>query len=152
MRRECRERFPRHRPQRKQLVSDPGMHHCTCVTHVPWCMPGSLTAEAGKTFSAIPGACATRNFTYLVRGPKNEPVLCVYTWNTCLGRVHCQMQIYSSDQTVLCCALVLIDCTNIIHGTLTPGLSLDCPGASEATLKIWIKRSYEMGSHTVSRA
>ena len=23
-------------------VSDPSMHHGTCVTHVPWCMPGSL--------------------------------------------------------------------------------------------------------------
>ena len=41
MRRECRERFPRHRLQRKPLVSDPGMHHGTCVTHGgvsnPWC-------------------------------------------------------------------------------------------------------------------
>ena len=38
MRRECRERFfpP---PQ----VSDPAIHHGTCITHVPWCMPGSLT-------------------------------------------------------------------------------------------------------------
>ena len=35
MRRECRERFPRHRLQRKPLTSDPGMHHGTCVTHVP---------------------------------------------------------------------------------------------------------------------
>ena len=43
MRRECRERFPRHRIQRKPLVSDPGMHHGACVTHVPWCMSGSLT-------------------------------------------------------------------------------------------------------------
>ena len=25
-------------------VSDPGMHHGTCVMHVPWCMPGSLTS------------------------------------------------------------------------------------------------------------
>ena len=25
-------------------VGDPGMHHGTCVTHVPWCMPGSLTS------------------------------------------------------------------------------------------------------------
>ena len=25
-------------------VSDPDMHHDTCVTHVPWCMPGSLTS------------------------------------------------------------------------------------------------------------
>ena len=24
-------------------ISDPDMHHCTCVTHVPWCMLGSLT-------------------------------------------------------------------------------------------------------------
>ena len=26
------------------LVSDPDMHQGTCVTHVPWCMPGSLTS------------------------------------------------------------------------------------------------------------
>ena len=25
-------------------VSDPDMHHGTCVTHGPWCMPGSLTS------------------------------------------------------------------------------------------------------------
>ena len=27
--------FPRRRFQRELLVSDPGMHHGTCVTHVP---------------------------------------------------------------------------------------------------------------------
>ena len=69
MRRECRERFPRHRLQRKPLVSDPGMHHGTCVTHVPWCNSGSLTRDCGENVPGIPGACATRNFTYLVRGP-----------------------------------------------------------------------------------
>ena len=26
------------------LVSDPDMHHGTCVTHVLWCIPGSLTS------------------------------------------------------------------------------------------------------------
>ena len=41
-------------------VSDPDMHHVTCVTHVPWCMPGSLTSgflwsrRVGKTFPAFP--------------------------------------------------------------------------------------------------
>ena len=41
-------------------VSDPDMHHDTCVTHVPWCMPGSLTSgfiwnrRRGKTFPAFP--------------------------------------------------------------------------------------------------
>ena len=33
MRRECRECFPHHWLQRKQLVNDHGMHHGTCVTH-----------------------------------------------------------------------------------------------------------------------
>ena len=41
-------------------VSDLDMHHGTCVTHVPWCMPGSLTSgflwnrRRGKTFPAFP--------------------------------------------------------------------------------------------------
>ena len=41
-------------------VSDPDMHHCTCITHVPWCMPGSLTSgflwsqRREKTFPAFP--------------------------------------------------------------------------------------------------
>ena len=51
-------------------VNDPGMHHGTCVTHVLWCIPGSL---AGAFLWIqwkwkVLGACATRNFTYLVRG------------------------------------------------------------------------------------
>ena len=39
LRRECRERFPRHR-----VSSDPAIHHGTRVTNTPWCMPGSLTS------------------------------------------------------------------------------------------------------------
>ena len=61
--------FFRHRVQRKPLVSDPGMHHGTCVTHVPWCMSRSLTRGGGENVPGIPGACTTRNFTYLARGP-----------------------------------------------------------------------------------
>ena len=58
-------------------VSDPNMHHGTCVTHVPWCMPGSLTigflwSRWQENVSGIPGACTTHNFAYLVRGP-SEP-------------------------------------------------------------------------------
>ena len=52
-------------------VSDPDMHHGTCVTHVPWCMLGSLSSGflevgGGENFPSIPGACATHNFT---KGP-----------------------------------------------------------------------------------
>ena len=72
MRRECRGRFPRYRLQSKPLLSDPGMHHGTCVTHVPWYMLGSLTRDGGENFPGIPGACATRHFAYLVRGPWHD--------------------------------------------------------------------------------
>ena len=68
MRRECREPFHRHRLQRKPLVSDPGMHHGTCVTHVTRCMSGSLARGGGENIPGIPGACASRNYRYLVRG------------------------------------------------------------------------------------
>ena len=55
-------------------VSDPEMHHGTCVSHVPWCMPGSLTSgfpwsRWRENVPGIPGTCAIRNVRYLVRGP-----------------------------------------------------------------------------------
>ena len=55
-------------------VSDPDMHHGTCATHVPWCMPGSLTSALiwsrwrGKR-SRHSRRMRSPNFTYLVRGP-----------------------------------------------------------------------------------
>ena len=55
-------------------VSNTDMHHGTCVTHVPWCMSGSLISDwlwsrCRENFPGIPGTCATRNFGYLLRGP-----------------------------------------------------------------------------------
>ena len=55
-------------------VSNPDMHHGTCVTHVPWCIPGLLTSgfiwgRWQENISNIPSARATRKFSYLVRGP-----------------------------------------------------------------------------------
>ena len=71
--------FPRRRFQRKPLVSDPGMHHGTCVTHVPWCMSGSLTCGDGENVPGIPGACAPANLRIWQEahgaGPSSETVL-----------------------------------------------------------------------------
>ena len=64
MRRECRERFPHHRLQRKPLVSDPDIHQGTCVTHV-----GISNQRWRENAPGIPSACATHNFAYLARGP-----------------------------------------------------------------------------------
>ena len=61
--------FPAADFQGNRQVSYPGMHHGTFVTHVPWCMSGSLTSGGGENVPGIPGACATFNFTYLARGP-----------------------------------------------------------------------------------
>ena len=44
--------------------SYPDMHHGTCMTHVSWCMPGSLTSgfplesAVRENVPGIPGACA----------------------------------------------------------------------------------------------
>ena len=52
------------------------MHQRMCVTQVLWCMPGSLTSRflsswwRGKpSRHSRRSACATRNYTYLLRGP-----------------------------------------------------------------------------------
>ena len=64
-------------------VSDPGMHHGTCVTHVPRCMPGSLTSGfhlisvAGKTFPAFPSHAQP---AICVSGKRPMHKLCNY-WN-----------------------------------------------------------------------
>ena len=62
IRRECREHFPRYQRQMKPPVSDPDMHHGTCVTHVLWGISGSLTRCGGENVPDIPGACATHIF------------------------------------------------------------------------------------------
>ena len=65
----CWKRFPRHRLQRKPQVNDPCRHPGTCITHMPWCMSGSLTRSSRENVPGIPGACGTRKFTYLERCP-----------------------------------------------------------------------------------
>ena len=65
---EYRERFPRHRLQRNLLVSNPGMHHGTCVTPVSWCMSRSATRCGGENVPGITSASATRKFMYFAKG------------------------------------------------------------------------------------
>ena len=78
--------FPHHRLQRKPLVSDPNKHHGTSVTHVPWCMLGLLTRRGRENVPGIPGACATRNFSNLARGPWHTlPMELKYSMASCAG-------------------------------------------------------------------
>ena len=57
-------------------VSDPDMHHGTCVTHVSWCMPGSLSS--GFLWSRWRGERSrysrrTRNPQFYVSGKRSMP-------------------------------------------------------------------------------
>ena len=54
-------------------LSIPACIHGSCVTHVLWCMSVSMTRCVGENVPGIPGAYATRIFTYLARG------LCIVT-------------------------------------------------------------------------
>ena len=51
---------------KETTISDPSMHHGTCVMHVPWYMSGLLISGGGETF---PVHAQPAIFSYLERGP-----------------------------------------------------------------------------------
>ena len=88
---ECSERFPRNR----------GLAMPTCITARTWrtcrdaCRDRQLAVSfevgGGENVPGIPGACATSNFTYLVRGPWRQRNLNQNT--TTLSGVRCALWI-----------------------------------------------------------
>ena len=85
-------------------VRDPGMHQSTCVIHVPWCMPRSLTL--GFIWSQWRGKCSQhsrrmRNPQFCVSGKRpmaaclsagsnnmrSSAVVCHPAWTTAADRV-----------------------------------------------------------------
>ena len=83
--------FPRHRLQRKPLLCDPGVHHGTCATHVPWCMSGSLTRGGGKRSQH---SRRMRNTQYCVSGQKSMYQIQNDVTNYC--PLHPGLEIYAS--------------------------------------------------------
>ena len=129
MLRECRERFHRHRLQRKPLVNDPGMHHGTCVTHVPLCTSGSLTRGGRENQPGIPGARTTRTFTYLVRGP-------LKTCQSCTQNVS---KFFRNPEYSAICSLIFMVC--ILHGL---SLMISAILCYVAYISLYLKRSVRM--------
>ena len=68
-------------------VSDPDMHHDTCVTHVPWCMPGSRTCGflwircRGKHSQDSRRMRNPQFYVYMVRGPLHVPNVIIIVLN-----------------------------------------------------------------------
>ena len=82
--------FFRNRLQRKPLVSDPGMHNGTCVTHVPWCMSRSFTRNCGENVPGIPGACAPAFIRIWQEAHTTDakPLTIPYRWHYRYGQVN----------------------------------------------------------------
>ena len=93
-----REHFPHHRLQRKPLVSDPSMHHGTCITmHV-----GIANPRRGKR-SSIPS-----NFRYLARGPWCCNNACQVMKNIHQPS-HCRRKLIKNGP----CLVMLSDCNQV---------------------------------------
>ena len=92
--------FPRRRLQRKRSVSDPGMHHGTCITHVPWCMSGSFATGGEEDGPGIPGACAPAIFRiwqeaycdelYIMFFLSSITPTCCYCCSVCIIMLYCE--------------------------------------------------------------
>ena len=91
---------PRHRLQRNPVFSDPGMHGGTCVTHVPWCMLGSLTRGGGEKDPGIPGACTTHTLTYLLRGPWKGYMIIAYILKSSKTKCRAQRASYAENVSI----------------------------------------------------
>ena len=127
MRQECRERFPRHN----------GLAIPTCITARAWrtsryaCrdrwLEISFEVGGGGNVPGIPGACATRNFTYLVRGPwlvashinimaaiSKSIILCTTPPKTIDVKVPYRCQVRHYFRKVVGFVLVVFDCCLLV--------------------------------------
>ena len=95
--------FHRRRLQRKLLVSDPDMHHGTCVTHVPWCMSGSLTCGGRENDPGIPGACAPAILRILqeAHAKRLSMLRCISSTSYTIPTSVCCIMFYYSDIIVI---------------------------------------------------
>ena len=141
MRRNVGNVVPLHRLQKKPLVSNPAMHHGTCITHVPGCMSGSLTRVGGENVLGIPGACANRNFTYLVRGPWLTPMECIMPIMIQQRRNYSNLELISGTVTSYCTSPDFHQSTQAIQFSnqyTGAGISIPFPSVSGVNLKdLW---------------
>ena len=124
---------------KNRLVSYLAMHHDTCVTHVQWCMSGSLTEI--ENVPGIPDACATRNFTYLARGRWCTPPLLLIcaqcTW------LHGKLMVSYIERR---CGTSIRGC-DVTHAHSSP-ITNECIRmlTYKVTISEWLKIRYILGA------
>ena len=77
-------------------VNNPDMHHVTCPTYVPWCMPGSLTSGFLKSSwqrKRSRYSMRMRNSQFYISGKSPMDCRCCACWHSCwlLCTLSCDM-------------------------------------------------------------
>ena len=130
-------------PTSKEAASDLGMHHGTCVTHVAWCMSGSLTCGSRENDPGIPGACAICDFTYLRRGPYNHMLIfsdILYWWKKYTRCIHYIVNAWQFEARLGAC-----------YVSTTKGRFSDCFSTYLCFLMCTHRYSYQPVIHTLSK-
>ena len=92
--------FPRRPFQRKPLVSDPGMHHGTCVTRAVMHVGIAYLRWRGKR-SRHSRRMRTRNFVYLARGPCDVSFwikYCIYAYALAFRSIHIHIRTWRDER------------------------------------------------------
>ena len=126
-------------------VNDPDMHHGTCVTHVPWCMPWLLTS--GFLWSRWRGkrprhSRRMRNPQFYISGKRP-----MFFLNGCsaacsimlLGACYTDTWLYTVQSEIMntavcCCGLLWVDLTQSLHRHAVSHVILHGP---QITLHKW---------------
>ena len=121
------------------LVSDPDMHHGTCVTHVPWYMPGSLIS--GFLWSQWRGKRSRRmrNAQFYVSGKR--PVECHFICCAGASRPLVKGINSLSPSETLTMIPVKIDSSNVLSPDGTKPLPEPSCRERESMVHIHIKRT-----------
>ena len=81
------------RLERKPIISGPGVHNDTCVTHLPWCISESPTCGGGENVPGI--SCACTSCTVSLHHVRCVIIFYNLKWyNTLINATLIKLQIY----------------------------------------------------------
>ena len=119
-------------------ISVPDMHHGTCVTHMPWCMPGSLTS--GFLWSRWRGKRSRhsrrmRNPQFCVSG--NRPIVRSKTLRGQSDTVWSSCPLRAPDLTMHITSLIPARIRNYMPSKMSDELIYPFPNFNASNIEVW---------------
>ena len=93
---------------KETLISYPGMHHGTCVTHVPWCMSEPLNRGGGENVPVIPEGMRNPQFYASKRPMRHSLCPTSYTPLSTWG-IHIQYSNYGHHKIMFLCQNIVLN-------------------------------------------